>query len=212
MIDEAPGLTGQQCHSTVDDETLKQVKLYIDRFAQTYISATFTAEDVEDLVQNSWVKFWISSPQGVISLKSYVRQLVYHEFVSMLRKQRKFWSLKTTEDGEYLYPQDAVLIEPGEEMGDPQEVLQRRCDYEERVGQVMGVVRELSPRQQFAMRCWLYQRVDNLVALIDAFSNYQIHGEMLWPASRLEKQRLLASCAPAKVKIAQHLKLDIHQC
>jgi DNA-directed RNA polymerase specialized sigma24 family protein len=150
MIDDAPGLASQQCHSTVDDETLRQVKLYIDRFAQAYISTTFTAEDMKDLVQNSWIKFWMASPQGVISLKSYVRQLVYHEFVSMLRKQRKFWPLKTTEDGEYLYPQDAVLIEPGEEMDDPQEVLQRRCDYEERVGQVMGVVRELSPRQQFA--------------------------------------------------------------
>lgn len=209
MTNDTPGLTGQQCHSKVDDETLRQAKLYIDSFAWAYISATFTEEDVEDLVQNSWVKFWMASPQDVISLKNYVRQLVYHEFVSMLRKQRKFWPLKTAEDGEYLYPQDAVLIEPGEEMDDPQELLQRRWDYEECESQVMGGVRELSRRQQFAMRCWLYQRVDNLVALIEAFRKYQISGEMLWPATQKDKQRLQASCAPAKTKIARRLHLDV---
>lgn len=209
MIDEAPGLTGQQCCSTVDDETLRQVKLYIDRFAQAYLSATFTTEDVEDLIQNSWMKFWMASPQGIVSLKSYVYQLVYHEFISMLRKQRKIWPLKTAEDGEYLYPQDAVLIEPGEEMDDPQEVLQRREDYEERMGQVMSALQALSLRQQFAMRCWLYQRVDNLVALLEAFSKYQISGQMVWPAIQRDKQRLQASCAPARAKIARRLRLNM---
>src|SRR5438270_12560629 len=108
MTNKAPGLTGQQCHSNVDEEILRQVKLYIDRFARRYISATFTEDDVEDLVQNSWIKFWKASPQGVISLKSYVRQLVHHDFISMVRKRRKFLLLERTDDCEYPYRQDAV--------------------------------------------------------------------------------------------------------
>lgn len=209
MTNNAPGLTGQQCRSNVDDETLRQVKLYIDRFARAFISVTFTEDDVEDLVQNSWIKFWKACPREVISLKNYVRQLVHHEFVSMLRQRKRFLRLKTMEDGEYAYAQEAVMIERSEEMDDPQEVLQRQWDGEECMRQVMNVVRVLPQRQQFAIRCSLYQRVDNLVVLIDAFNRYQVNGEIRWPSAQVDKQRLQASCAPARAKIARHLKLNI---
>jgi DNA-directed RNA polymerase specialized sigma24 family protein len=199
----------QQPRANVEDESLRQVKLSIEKCARAFASVGFTQDDVEDLVQNSWIKFWKASPQEVISLKSYVRQIVHHEFVSMLRQRKGFLLLETTEEGEYIYPQETLIIGRSEAMGDPQEVLEHREDAQACMHQVMDVVRELPPRQQFALRCLLYERVDNLIALVDAFRKYRVNGEMGWPDEKVEKQRLQASCKPARTKIARHLGIDL---
>jgi len=127
----------------------------------------------------------------------------------MLRQRKGCLRLEMTEEGESIYPQETLLIGRSEEMDDPQEVLEHREDAEACLHQVMGVVRELPPRQQLALRCLLCERVDNLIALVDAFKEYRVSGQMRWPDEPVEKQRLQTSGAPARTKIARHLGVDL---
>src|SRR6516164_4769871 len=101
MQTAVPESLAHKSSSNVGDEPLRQVKPYIDALARKMARTAFSDADLDDLAQNSWIKFWlVSQEQEIRHPKTYIWRIVHSEFVTMLRRRKMYVPLTTTDEGE----------------------------------------------------------------------------------------------------------------
>ncbi|MBV9229748.1 MAG: hypothetical protein JOZ18_10580 [Chloroflexi bacterium] len=212
MQSDVPGSLAHKSSSNVDDEPLRQVKPYIDALARKMAGTVFSDADVDDLAQNSWIKFWlVSLEQEIRHPRTYIWRIVRSEFVTMLRRRKMHIPLTTTEDGEIEYIQGNVMVEVSEGMANPELEFEQRAAVEMRMEEVVEAMGILPARQRTAVACRLWERLDNLIPFVDALSAHELDVDVLWPDDRVDKQRLQASYAPARFRMAQHMHIDMNE-
>lgn len=165
--------------------------------------------DVDELVQNSRVKLWLAlKKRQVTSIKAYIRSIVHSEIVDMMRRRHPTLPLPLDEDGE-LY-QGNVIATPGEGMCDPAyEVEQEELVAEDILETVDGVLK-LPPAQRRAMICSLKERIDDLLALTEAFEAREVDIEAVHlPEEAAEVQKTRASLSIARGKLRSSLSFAL---
>jgi hypothetical protein len=119
--------------------------------------------------------------------------------------------LTTTDDGEIEMVQGNVMVEMSEGMDDPALEFEQQAAVETRMAAVVDAMETLPVRQRTAMACRLWDRLDDLIPLVDALNVHELDVDVLWPDDRADKQRLQASYAPARVSMARHMHIDVNE-
>jgi hypothetical protein len=154
--------------------------------------------EVDELTQRARIKFWKALEKGqVFRPYSYVRSIIYSEFIDMKRQQKPILPLPTDEEEE---------IYSLKHQEDPADEIIQRMEAHALLQDVIQMTIDLPPRQRMAMICSLWEQVDDLAQLRTMLSIYGIDGEeMEAPLERTSRRTLLASLSVARRKLAQRL-------
>lgn len=209
---EAPLASRQKmCEDTLEryDQYIVWQVHHLRRYYPTVISLSAPGLDIDEIVQCVRIKFWQALEKRDIRYPSaYIKLIVRSEFITMARRQKPLVSLSDNEDG--VYNEAATLVD--QRMPDPANEVEQREEASACLKEAIQAVSALPPRQRLAMICALRDRVDDLAQLVEAFKAYSVDIEtMRWPASKAEKQLLLASLAPARKTVARKWR-GYHSC
>jgi hypothetical protein len=154
--------------------------------------------EVDELIQRVRIKFWKALEKGqVFRPYSYVRSIIYSEFIDMKRQQKPLFPLPTDEE------EEVYCLKHQE---DPADEIIQRMEAHSLLQHVIQMIMDLPPRQRMAMICSLWEQVDDLAQLRTILTTYGIDGEeMETPLERTRRRTLLASLSVARRKLAQGL-------
>lgn len=185
---------------------LEKYGLYIRTLAYQYIPSDNPLMEREDLIQRSHVKLWQATMKRPITHpKSYISRIVRSAYVDMWREYNAEFSLSLNNDGELI--KGTLLISCSEGMGDPQDELERKEAFVERLDMLTFCVTRLPQQQRKAMLLRLKKRVDNLSLLARFLQKYKVTLETMHsPTDKATKQCLASSVAPALTKIDAFFK------
>lgn len=153
---------------------------------------------VDDLIQNSRVKLWLALKVSTIgNLKSYIRQIVHHEFINLVRQHKPVLPLPIDDDGELLAGK--LMVTQSEEMDNPERIFEQEEAVASLLDRTTCGVPKLSPKQKRAMICSLKERVDNILQLTEVFKSHGIDVEAFqWPEIKDEVKGLKANLSAAR--------------
>jgi hypothetical protein len=154
--------------------------------------------EVDELTQRVRIKFWKALEKGqVFRPYSYVRSIIYSEFIDMKRQQKQMFPLPNDEE------EEAYCLKHQE---DPADEIIQRMEAHTLLRYVIQMIIDLPPRQRKAMICSLWEQVDDLAQLRTVLTTYGFDGEeMETPLERTGRRTLLASLSVARRKLAQSL-------
>jgi hypothetical protein len=154
--------------------------------------------EVDELTQRVRIKFWKALEKGqVFRPYSYVRSIIYSEFIDMKRQQKPLFPLPTDEEEE---------VYSLKHQEDPADEIIQRMEAHTLLQDVIQMIMDLPPRQRMAMICSLWEQVDDLAQLRTMLTSYGIdEEEMETPLERTSRRTLLASLSVARRKLAQRL-------
>lgn len=196
------------------DEVVGPLVPFIYATARKYVSrtsqpVTLWCMDVDEVVQISLFQLWLAYQRTPIdNFKAYARRVVHNEAVNLVRRRKRepVQRLQTGDDGEF-YQGNQVHPRSLDEASDPQEVVAQQEYERELLMKVGGVVSKLPTCQKEAMICHLKEKIDNVLVLVDVFSEYDLHiQDMNWPVEKRELQSRKASVSPARRKVIEALK------
>jgi DNA-directed RNA polymerase specialized sigma24 family protein len=165
--------------------------------------------EVDETVQRVRIKFWQALLMKHIEYpKAYLRTMVANEFHDLSRKPRQPLPLLTDDDGEWFLG-DSEELEKAWEI-DPADEFEESEGLAELMDSTAGALAKLAPRQQQAMICELYEKIDTTLQLIQAMSKHHVEVETVdWPEDEADKVLLKASLSPARRKMAKNMDFDI---
>ena len=74
----------------------------------------------------------------------------------------------------------------------------------------VSALAKLAPRQQQAMICDLYEKIDTTLQLIEALHNHRVDVKTVeWPEKEEAKTLLKASLSQARHKMAKYMEFDM---
>lgn len=158
----------------------------------------------DELAQRVRIKLWHAlEKKQITSYKMYIRQIVQHEFIDMLRGDKGVHPLPVDADGEFIPGSvlNAMLIS-NEGREDPSKEVEQKETSAEHLTRVAHDTIALPSHQQRAMICHLKEEVDDLLQLIKAFRSYDVSIETIhWPEEKHELHNLKSSLAPARKRL-----------
>jgi RNA polymerase sigma factor (sigma-70 family) len=178
----------QDIDDYVIGQAYKLMKLYLP-----YEYTTPDTLEVDELVQRVRIKLWkMLEKDQILHPYSYVKRIVYNEFIDMKRQQKRLLALPIEEHDRL------------ESLTDPANAFMQRVENALLLHSIAQMVASLPPRQRLAMACLLRDYMDDIVPLQTIFKMYGIDVEAAhWPTERAEKRLLLASLSVARQKFAQ---------
>ena len=156
---------------------------------------------IDELAQNARLKLWQAMQKRSIEHhKSYIRRLIEHEAIDILRHERSFVRLDVNEEGEVY--QDHFLATPAGDRSDSLERIEHEEAIADLVARAVGMILGLPPRQQRALICSLKDRGEDALPLLNALQERGIAiGSINWPEDEADRHRLKASLAAARKKL-----------
>jgi DNA-directed RNA polymerase specialized sigma24 family protein len=157
---------------------------------------------VDDLIQNSRIKFWWALKKGVPihNIKALLRQIVHNEFINMVRQHKPALSLPLDDDGELR--QGKPITAQSEDLDDPEHIVEQQMAVVELLHIAAAGVATMHHRQRQAMICSLREAIEDAPQLVAIFREHEIEIETLeWPAEKDQKALLKASVSPARRKM-----------
>jgi DNA-directed RNA polymerase specialized sigma24 family protein len=192
---------------------LESSEAYLYKMAWQLVPQNSIARDdldliVNDIVQNTEIKFWLAARKWEIAHPhTYIQTILRHEVVNVARK-RMILPLPLYLDNELT--QEAVLIASGEESDDPlYELVQQETAYE-LLEEVAKTTSTFPRRQKWAFISSLKERVDDRTGLIDALSRHNLDASEFPPPTEdeLPTHRSSLSIARKKLRIKLNKFLD----
>jgi DNA-directed RNA polymerase specialized sigma24 family protein len=152
--------------------------------------------EVDELTQRVRIKFWKTLEKGlVLHPYSYVKRVVYSEFIDMKRQQKRTIALPI--DDEEVITSSHTAVDPADE------VIQQ-MEFQMFLQHIVCLIADLPPRQQMAMICWLWEKVDDTIQLRSILIGYGFDVDrMQLPLARVERHAMLASLSVARQKLAK---------
>jgi DNA-directed RNA polymerase specialized sigma24 family protein len=161
-----------------------------------YVSSEYRTPDqleVDELAQRVRIKLWKMLEKDQIHHPySYVKRIVYSEFIDMKRQQKRLLCLPIEEDDQLESP-----IDPANEFI-------QHIESALLLHSIARMVVGLPPRQRLAMACLLRDYMDDIVQMEAIFKMYGIDIESArWPSEKAAKRLLLASLSVARQKLVK---------
>src|ERR1700753_3310458 len=155
--------TNEMVLADVDGYVIVQVKKLLYG-QQSSRREDFDDLEVDELTQRVRIKFWKTLEKGlVVHPYSYVKRVVYSEFIDMKRQQKRTVALPI--DEEEVLDSSSCAVDPADD------VIQR-MEYHTFLQRIVSMIVDLPPRQQMAMVCWLWEKVDDTVHLRSILTDY----------------------------------------
>jgi len=164
--------------------------------------------EIDELAQKTRIALWRTlQKRPILNLHAYIRTIVQHEAVNIVRRQKGQVPLPLDDDGE-LY-QGNILVTADQGLGDPAWEIEQAETFTGRSWQAVNGVSKLPRCQQEAMICSLKERVDDLVGLIGAFQRHHVDIEPInWPKDPDKARKSKASLSMARKKLQTLLSLE----
>lgn len=161
----------------------------------------------DELAQRVRINLWYALQERPIrNIKAYIRRIVHNEFVNVLRGREP--PLPVTEDGEML--EGNILVTPGTGMADPAFEVEEQEAVANCAEKTAAAISTLPPRQKDAMTALLYERLDNLILVVDSFKQFDVDiAAARWPAEEDEKRLRKASISAARRSLARSIGIDL---
>ena len=138
--------------------------------------------EVDELTQRVRIKFWKTLEKGlVLHPYSYVKRVVYSEFIDMKRQQKRTVALPIDEE---------EIVDASRCAVDPADDVIQRMEYHTFLQHIVQMIVDLPPRQQMAMVCWLWEKVDDTVQLRGILAGYGFDIDRM----QLPSARIRATC------------------
>jgi hypothetical protein len=189
------GKTNEMILTEVDGYIVSQVKKLLYG-QQNFKYEDFNDLEVDELTQRVRIKFWKTLEKGlVLHPYSYVKRVVYSEFIDMKRQQKRTVVLPID---------DEEVIDSFHGTVDPADEVIQQIEFHLFLQRLVRMIVDLPPRQQLAMICWLWEKVDDVVQLRSILigCGFDIdHMEL--PSARSERHAMLASLSVARQKLAK---------
>ena len=165
--------------------------------------------EVDEMAQRVRIKFWQALVTKRIEYpKAYLSAIVWNEFYDLSRKTRPTLPLLINEEGEW-YAGDEKELDRAWEM-DPADRFEESEKLDELMDSTADALAKLAPRQQQAMICDLYEKIDTTLQLISALRKHCVEVKTVeWPENEADKTLLKASISPARQKMAKYMEFDI---
>ena len=166
--------------------------------------------EVDEMAQRVRIKFWQALLAKRIEYpKAYLNVIVWNEFHDLSRKPRQPLPLLTDDDGEWCAG-DAKELDRAWEM-DPADRFEESENLDELMDSTVSALAKLAPRQQQAMICDLYEKIDTTLQFIETLRKHCVDVKTVaWPEKEADKTLLKASLSPARHKMAKYMDFDIH--
>jgi DNA-directed RNA polymerase specialized sigma24 family protein len=163
----------------------------------------------DELAQRVRINLWYALQERPIwNIKAYIRRIVHNEFVNVLRGREPPLPLPVTEDGELL--EGDILVTPGAGMADPAYEVEEQEAVANCAEKTAAAISTLPPRQKDAMTALLYERLDNLILVVDSFKQFDVDiAAARWPAEENEKRLRKASISAARRSVARSMDIDL---
>ena len=164
---------------------------------------------VNDIVQNTEIKYWLAASQWEIAHpQSYIQTILRHEVVNVARK-RMILPLPLYPDNELA--QEAVLMASGEHSYEPLcELVQQEAAYE-LLEEVAKATTTLPRRQKWAFISSLKERVDDFAGLIGTLSRHNLDASEFPPPTEDEIPTHRSSLSIARKKLRAKLSKFLHR-
>ncbi len=161
--------------------------------------------DVDEIAQNARIKLWQALQKDhILNARAYVRRIVYHESINMVRSYKPKQSLLSVNDGEF--SGGNMLMSDNEAMRDPAYIVEQAEQLAERAEQAVQAIQTLPPRQQRAIICTLLDNLDDMLPLLAMFKAQKLDIEAAhWPEQKAEMQLLKASLSVSRKKLRRLL-------
>jgi DNA-directed RNA polymerase specialized sigma24 family protein len=158
----------------------------------------------DELAQRVRIKLWHAlEKKQITSYKMYIHQIVQHEFIDMLRRNKAMLPLPLDQDGE-LFPGSAynAMFISSEGREDPAIEVEHNETVAECLTWVAHYTIRLPAQQQRAMICLMKEEVDDGPQLIKAFKAHNVSIETIfWPQGKEKRHNLKSSISPARKKL-----------
>lgn len=166
--------------------------------------------EVDEMAQRVRIKFWQAlQTRQVKHPKAYLRTMVSNEFHDLSRRPRQPLPLLTDDDGEW-YAGDGKELDMAWEM-DPADRFEEGESLDELMDSTTSALAKLAPRQQQAMICDLYEKIDTTLEFIESLREHCVDVKTVeWPENEADKTLLKASLSPARHKMAKYMEFDIN--
>jgi len=194
------------------EELLEQIDSYIVAQVENILAGSpdiAPRMERDELAQRVRINLWYALQERPIrNIKAYVRRIVHNEFVNVLRGREPPLPLPMTEDGGML--EGNILVTPGEGVADPAFEVEEQEAVANCAEKAAAAISTLPPRQKAAMSALLYERLDNLILVVDPFKQFDMDIEAAWwPAEEDEKRLLKSSISAARRSIARSMDIDL---
>ncbi|MGH2494317.1 MAG: RNA polymerase sigma factor [Ktedonobacteraceae bacterium] len=203
-------------HDPDPEETLERYHPYIVALVRqgARCSSNFARPgqfdlEVDEMAQRVLIKFWQAlAVKHIEHHKAYLRTIVCNEFNDLSRKRKQPLPLLTDDDGEW-YSGDARELE-GARTVDPADEFAESESLDELMDSTAVALAKLAPRQQRAMICELYEKIDSTLQFIQVLHEHRVEVKTVeWPEDEEDKRLLKASLSPARHKMAYSLGFDM---
>ncbi len=163
--------------------------------------------DRDDLTQLVRIKMMQAlQKRSIRNLSKYLKSIAHNEYVSFIRRQKPTVSLFASDEEE----REDEPVSTKEGFRDPQVEYAATTSYNERLETIVRTIMALPKVQMRVAVCFIRDRMDDPLSLIDAFRQHNLDISMLqWPTDPKEKQCLQASYTPVRKKLAQALGIDL---
>lgn len=193
--------TNEMILTDVDGYIVAQVKkLLYGQHNSRY--EDFNDLEVDELTQRVRIKFWKTLEKGqVLHPYSYVKRVVYSEFIDMKRQQKRTVALPID---------DEEVVDLSHGIADPADEVIQRLEFHNFLQRIVDMIVELPPRQQLAMIYWLWEKVDDTVQLHSVLRGHGFDIDcMKLPSAKAERHAMLASLSVARQKLAKNRERDV---
>jgi RNA polymerase sigma factor (sigma-70 family) len=162
--------------------------------------------EIDELIQRVRIKFWRAlERRPILYPHNYIKRIIRSEIIDMQRQRKPSVPLPTDDDDQWLFWELNGLIIA--DTHDPADEVEQRLESSSLLERTVPLVLGLPPRQRLAMMCALYEKVDDLVQLVDCFKAYHSDIETLqWPTEPHERRVLQASLVVARHTIARQMQ------
>ncbi len=192
------------------NEILDSHKEYLTKIAWKLVPRNILAAGdldliVQDIIQNTCMKFWQKAQkEEILNPKAYLQKIMYHEVVNMIRKYKILLRLPMDNDNEEY--SGNVLLTVSQGMGDPLYELEQQETQEERLAQLVEALVSLPLCQKQAMGWLLKERIDDVIALKNAFNRYKLDIDtFVYPDAEKDIPTFRSSLSYARKKLRARL-------
>ena len=192
-------------------ESLERYFPLILSFARKVVPSNIGPVDSEDVAQEAFIKLMLNMAKRPIeSPKTYIRRIIHTIVIDMIRKYKPHLhqTLSMSEDDEL--QEGNIIISIGLDENDPEAVFGEKEAAEEWMKKLVKAISTFPPHQRYATICTLRDRVDDLIQFTDALQKVGIDSELEWPSGKIERQRLQASYASARKRIAEMMRAEAY--
>jgi DNA-directed RNA polymerase specialized sigma24 family protein len=158
----------------------------------------------DELAQRVRIKLWhVLEKKQITSYKMYIRQIVQHEFIDMIRQNKGMLPLPLDQEGEFIPGSVLKTIFPSDkDRDDPSLEVEQKETTAECLSLVAHHIAALPSHQRRLMICILKEEVGDGRQLMKAFKAHNVSIEtFFWPTEKKGLHNLKSSLSPARKKL-----------